>query len=193
MLWKVLINMGKKVKVWTKQHANILTDLAKNERYIVKKEYIQQKMGDYAQSYLDVYNWYRKAAEKIVPAPSDVEYPIWVSLNEHEKIGNSDGNVLLEIEVDEDFLITMDIDKWGRIVNYMYIPQSEADQAEHDKLIESYSTSDCLAYMSPFFPVIKKKIQKSWDRLFDDSFTLSPVKVGTLWEIRKEWILNVHM
>nr|WP_312576990.1 DUF3841 domain-containing protein [Sedimentibacter sp.] len=38
----------------------------------MKIEYIQQKMGDHAQLYLDFYNWYRRAAEKIVPAPSDV-------------------------------------------------------------------------------------------------------------------------
>jgi len=184
--------MGNKVKVWTKQHANILDDLEKNGRYIVKKEYIEQKMGEHARLYLDVYNWYRGAAEKIVPAPGDVEYPIWVSLNENEKIGNSDGNVLLEVEVDSDLLITMDIDKWGRIVNYMYIPKDDADQEAHDKLLESYGTDDCMAYMSSFFPVIKKKIQKSWDRLFDESFTLSPVRLGTLWELRKEWIINVY-
>lgn len=184
--------MGKKVKVWTKQHANILIDLEKNGRYIVKKEYIQQKMGEHAQLYLEVYNWYRKSAEKIVPVPSDVEYPVWVSLSESEKIGNSDGNVMLEIEVDENILITMDMDKWGRIVNYMYIPKDNDDQVVHDKLLDSYNTNDCLAYMSPFFPIIKKKIQKSWDRLFDDSFSLTPVRVGTLWEVRKEWIINVH-
>lgn len=185
--------MGKKVKVWTKQHADILSELEKNGRYIVKKEYIRQKMGNHAGLYLEVYNWYRKAAAKIVPAPDDVEYPVWVSLSENEKIGNSDGNVLLEVEVDEDFLITMDMDKWGRIVNYMYIPESDADQEQHDKLLESYNTNDCAAYMSPFFPVIKKKIQKSWDRLFDESYTLTPVRVGTLWELKKEWIINVYM
>ncbi len=185
--------MGRKVKVWTKQHADILSDLEKNGRYIVKKEYIQQKMGEHAQIYFEVYSWYRKAAEKIIPAPDDVEYPIWVSLNENEKIGNSVGNVLLEIEIDEDILITMDMDKWGRIVNYMYIPKSDADQEEHDKLLDTYNTNDCTAYMSPFFPVIKKKIKKSWDRLFDDSYTLTPVRVGTIWELKKEWITNIYM
>lgn len=184
--------MGKKVKVWTKQHADILSDLENNDRYIVKREYIQQKMEEHAGLYLEVYSWYRKAAEKIVPAPSDVDYPIWVSLNENEKIGNSDGNVLLEVEVDEDVLITMDIDKWGRIVNYMYIPKSKTDEIEHDKMLAAYNTDDSSAYMSPFFPIIKKKIQKSWDRLFDDSYTLSDMRVGTLWELKKEWIINVH-
>lgn len=103
--------MGNKIKVWTKQHSAILDDLEEKGRYIAKKEYIQQKMDDHARLYLEVYSWYRRAAEKIVPAPKDVKYPIWVSLSEEEKIQNSDGNVLLEIQVDKDDLITMDMDK----------------------------------------------------------------------------------
>lgn len=33
--------MSEKVTVWTKQHAAILRDIEENNRYIVKKEYIQ--------------------------------------------------------------------------------------------------------------------------------------------------------
>lgn len=184
--------MGNKVTVWTKQNANILDILEKEGRYIVKKEYIRQKMGDHANLYLEVYGWYRKEAEKIVPAPEDVAYPIWVSLNEGEQIANSDGNVILEIAVEEEELITMDIDKWGRIVNYMYIPKDDADQQSHDNMLKDYNTSDTKAYMSPFFPNIKKKIQKSWSRLFDDTYNLSSMRVGTIWELKKEWIIKVH-
>ena len=79
--------MGSKVKVWTKQHADILSDLEKSGRYIVKKEYIHQKMGEHAQLYFEVYNWYRKAAEKIVLAqfflqPFDTSY-IPQNITEH--------------------------------------------------------------------------------------------------------------
>lgn len=184
--------MGNKVKVWTKQHADILHDLEENGRYIVKKEYIQKKMESHAKLYLEVYDWYSKVANEIVPVPKDVKYPIWVSLNEEERIPNSAGNVLIEIEVDEHELITIDLDKWGRIVNYMYIPESDADEEEHDKMLAKYGTSDSVAYMSPFYPNIKKKIRKSWNRLFDDSYMLSKARVGTIWELRKEWIINVY-
>lgn len=183
--------MSDTVTIWTKQNKNILRDLEKNHRYIVKKEYITQKMEDHSQLYLDSYAWYRKEASKIFPAPSDVSYPIWVSLNQEEKIGNSNGNVLLEIQVERSELITMDIDKWGRIVNYMYIPKNDQDQLDHDKLMESYNLDDCSAYMSPFYPVLKKKIEKSWERLFDDSYLLSTMRVGTIWELKKEWIVKV--
>ncbi|CQR71200.1 hypothetical protein SOV_47160 [Sporomusa ovata DSM 2662] len=183
--------MKNKVKVWTKQHENIVKDLETNERYIVKKEYIVNKMEEHAALYLDVYNWYHQAASKIVQPPEDVQYPIWVSLTEEGKIENSPGNVQLEILVEQARLITMDIDKWGRIVNYMYIPADAQDKKEHDTLLARYGIDDCTAYMKPFYPNIKRKIIKSWDRLFDESIILSKVRVGTLWELKKEWIVSI--
>ena len=47
--------MTNKVKVWTKQHENILQVLEQTGRYIAKKEYIQQKMEDHSSLYLGVY------------------------------------------------------------------------------------------------------------------------------------------
>lgn len=183
--------MNEKVTIWTKQHMGILDILERKGRYVVKKEYIEQKMEEHAGIYLNVYNWYHKAAGQIIAPPDDVKYPIWVSLSEEEKIGNSEGNVHLEIQINPSKLIIMDMDKWGRIVNYMYIPKDKADEEEHDKLLKLYNIDDTYAYMSPYFPAVKNKIIKSWDRLFDDSVVLSPVKVGTIWELKKEWIVNI--
>lgn len=182
--------MGK-VRVWTKQHANILNDLEENGRYIVKKDYIVQKMEEHAGLYLDVYDWYYRAASPLVSPPADVRYPVWVSLTTEGKIENSEGNVQLELEMDESQLLTMDIDKWGRIVNYMYIPADKADEQAHELLLERYGIDDITAYMSPFYPAIRQMIVRSWDRLFDDSYPLSEVRVGTLWEIQKSWIVTV--
>lgn len=183
--------MKNNVKIWTKQHENILKDLETNGRYIVKKEYIVSKMEDHASLYLDVYNWYYQAASKLVQPPADVKYPIWVSLTEEDKIVNSPGNVQLEILVEQTQLLTMDIDKWGRIVNYMYIPADAQDEKEHEALLRRYGIDDCTAYMKPFYPNIKQKIIKSWDRLFDESIILSEVRVGTIWELKQEWIVSI--
>lgn len=183
--------MKNRVKVWTKQHKNIVHDLANNDRYIVKKEYIVSKMEDHAALYLDVYNWYYQAASKLVLPPEDVKYPVWVSLAEEDKIGNSPGNVQIELLVEQDQLITMDIDKWGKIVNYMYIPADAQDEKEHTAIVNRYGIDDCTAYMTPFYPNIKQKIIKSWDRLFDESIILSKVRVGTIWELKKEWIVSI--
>lgn len=183
--------MSCKVKVWTKQHKDILRELDKLGRYIVKKEYIINKMEDHSDLYLKSYNWYKNKASEIVPVPNDVNFPIWVSVTEGSKIPNSEGNVLIEIEIDKDKLIIMDLDKWGYIVNYMYIHSDENDRIEHEKLLKSYGIDDCQAYISNFYPNIKKQIIKSWDRLFDENVKLSDAKVGTLWEIKREWITNI--
>lgn len=93
--------------------------------------------------------------------------------------------------MEENQLLTMDIDKWGRIVNYMYIPVDKVDEEAYEAMLQSYGVDDCTAYMSPFYPAIRQRIIKSWDRLFDESFALSEVRVGTIWELRKEWIVNI--
>lgn len=185
--------MGRQRTVWTKQYRDILKVLDEKGRYIVKKEYIIAKMEEHAGLYLDVYNWFFSRAAACLPAPPDVRYPVWVSLQEEEKIGNSDGNVLLELSVGEDDLMVLDLEKWGRIVNYLYIPRDAADAEAHEAMLARYGIDDTAAYMSPFYPSVKQKIIKSWDRLFDETIRLGQIEVGILWEVKREWIKAVAM
>ena len=97
----------------------------------------------------------------------------------------------MEIELEQDQLIIVDLLKWGNIVNYLYIPKDLEDQKAHSELLEQYGIDDCTAFMTPFYPNIKRKIEKSRERLFDDSSVLGEMKVGTIWEIRKEWITEI--
>lgn len=183
--------MKSNIKVWTKQHKNILNDLNETNRYIVKREYIEGKMEEHSSIYLNAYSWlYNKCLSK-VHIPIDAKYPIWLSLTEESKIDNSEGNVLLEISINKSDLLVLDLEKWGLIVNYMYIPLDEDDEKKHEKLLNSYNIDDPTAYMSSFYPNIKSKIIKSWDRLFDDNIMLGKNSVGIIWEIKKEWILKV--
>lgn len=183
--------MGGKIPIWTRQNADIMKILNCEGRYIVKKKYIEQKMGEYARLYFDVYNWYVAKAARLVALPPDVCYPIWVSLAEEHSLGASEGNVMIEALVDSSLVIVIDLGKWGRIVNYMYIPSDKADEEEHEMLLKSYNIDDCTAYMSNFYPHIRHKIIKSWERLFDKSVTLSPNRIGTIWELKEEWITKI--
>lgn len=183
--------MGEKIPIWTRQNSGILRILNHEGRYIVKKGYIEQKMDEHAGLYLDVYSWYTAKAARLVALPPDVRYPIWVSLAEEYGLGASEGNVMIEAFVDSSRIIVIDLDKWGRIVNYMYIPSGKADEEEHETLLKSYNIDDCTAYMSNFYPHIKHKIIKSWERLFDERVILSPNRVGTIWELREEWITKI--
>lgn len=184
--------MDKKIKVWTKQHKDIQNDLDSNGRYIVKKEYIKKKMEEHAGIYLDAYGWLYRSVSKFMEIPDDARYPIWVSVTEESKISNSEGNVLMELAVEFSKLLILDLDKWGYIVNYMYIPKDKEDEQEHEKYLRRYGVDDSTAYMTPFYPLIKQQIVKSWDRLFDESISFSSARVGIIWEVRKEWITGIE-
>ena len=78
------------------------------------------------------------------------------------------------------------------ILNYSYIPKDKADARRHQDMMEQYGVSDAKAYMSQFYPHLKREIIASWDRLFDDSVILgNDSKYGNIWEIRKEWVTQV--
>lgn len=184
--------MKEKIKIWTRQDISILDVLEKEKRYIVKKEYIEKKMEDCAKYYFEVYSWYTKKASEIVPKPHDVKYPVWVSVTSDFMLQQVPDTVILELLIDKDSVIVTDTEKWGRIVNLLYVPLSDEDENEYDKKLKNYGISNCSnAYMSSFYPHLKNEIIKSWDRLFDNSYSLSDLKQGTIWEVKKEWIQRI--
>jgi hypothetical protein len=181
-----------KMKVWTRQDKAIMDVIEKDGRYVVRKEYIEQKMEDCARFYTEVYSWYASKANEIVSRPEDVHYPIWVSLREDFMLQNTEGCVILELEVDSSSVIVMDTDKWDRVVNFWYVPLDERDEEEFEnKLRRNGIANSSAAYMSSFYPHLKREILRSWDRLFDNSYSLSDMRQGTIWEIRKEWVKRV--
>jgi hypothetical protein len=182
-----------KTIVWSKQHVNVLNELQETGRYIAKKEYIKKDLKEHANLVLEVYNWYVDKASKSIKRPKDAEYPIWVSLSKEATMLPSKDTVILELELDPKIIMPVNINKWGTILNYSYIPKDEKDSKRHKEILKVYGTDDAQAYMSQFYPGIKKEIVKSWDLLFDDSVVIdkNKEKYGTIWEVRSEWIANV--
>ena len=183
----------RKIKLWTRQHKNILEDLSKNNSYKVKERYIRKKFDSIAQFHIDIYKWYRYKASDIVEPPEDVLYPIWCSTKTDLKLPLAGNHVMLELSVPEDEVILLDMLKWDYVVNHWYIPENKEDKRKYKKQLQRYGIkSESSIYMENFYPRLKKKMKKSWDRLFDKSVKLSDKKVATIWEIRNEWIDNIE-
>lgn len=181
-----------RIKVWTKQHKNVLKELEATGRYFAKKQYIAMELQEHAGLVLEAYDWLVKHGPDAKNRPLDVSYPVWVSLKYDAAMLASENTVMLELAVDPEIITPINIAKWGAILNYSYIPGSPQDNMRHKKLLEEYDVSDAKAYMSQFYPQIKKEISGSWSRLFDDSITMgNDLKYGTIWEIRKEWITRI--
>ena len=180
------------IKVWTKQNENVLKELESKGRYTAKREYIIKDLDEHANLVLEVYDWLVKNSPGAFQKPADANYPIWVSMEREATMLPSPGTVIIELTVDSDIITMVNIDKWGTILNYSYIPSDEKDRMSHRKYLEQYGTSDAQAYMSRFYPHIKRNIIESWSRLFDDSIILGSSKCyGNIWEVRKEWISEI--
>lgn len=82
--------------------------------------------------------------------------------------------------------------KMGNDPQLFLYPADKADEKRHKELLEAYGVSDTQAYMSQFYPEIKREIRESWKRLFDDDIQIgSDGCYGNIWEVRREWVKNV--
>lgn len=183
------------MKVWTRQHVDVKRAIEEQGYYRVEPKYIEYKMEEYADYYKSLYDWYCKRAEKIVPKPSgEITYPVWVSIDEKVQLQLVDDTVIFEMEIDEKDIVITDAEKWGYVMNYFYLPKDDTDLKKHYAELKRYNISDESAIimdgLGNHYPLIKRKIQSSWERLFEP-YQLSAVRQGTIWEIKKEWITNI--
>ena len=181
-----------KITVWTKQNKAILKELEETGRHICKKEYIGMDLQEHIHLVLEVYDWLVKHTTNREYKPADAEYPVWVSTSKEATMLPDDNSVILELSIDPEMIAKVNIFKWGTILNYSYIAADEKDAARHRELLEQYGVSDTKAYMSQFYPQIKREIIASWDRLFDENVSLvNDSYYGNIWEIKKEWIVKI--
>lgn len=182
----------KKITVYTKQRKEILEELDTNGYHVTTADHVAVEWKEDTKIVLEVYDWLVKNAPWQEVKPDYAIYPVWVSLSQEATMLLDDQSVVLELSVDSALMTKINIFKWGKILNYSYIPKSEADAKAHIEMLELYGISDMEAFMTPFYPEIKRKIVDSWKRLFDDSVTLcNEACYGILWEIRKEWVVNI--
>lgn len=177
------------ISVWTKQHEAILSQLAQTGRYVAKREDILK--NEDSQLLEPSYNWLAQHMPQ-EHRPPDADYPIWLSLYADNTRLPSPNTITLELELDESLMTRINVAKWGTITNFSYLPRDDNDAARHNRLLESYGISDAKACMTQFYPALKREIESSWNRLFDDRVQLGdPFCYGLIWEVKKEWIKEI--
>jgi len=180
-----------KYKVWTRQHKNVLNELKNKGVYKVKERYIRKKLDTCADIYLDVYKWLRNQVSKRMDIPKRANYPIWLTVEEDLKLPMADGYVFFELEIPKDKIMIFDMAKWDYIVNYLYLPKNDEDRKRFKEKLDKYNISvESDIYLEDFYPMLKREMTSSWERLFDENIQLSDQKVGISWELKEEWVID---
>ena len=126
-----------------------------------------------------------------MPRPDGVEFPVWVPLSRESMLQLVEGSVVLTLRVPEEALLITDAERWGYRVNQWYIPLDQEDERRHNSELERYGIASESAIIDSdkgnFYPLLRRKIVDSWERLFTCPPRCGDMAQGTLWELRREW------
>lgn len=181
-----------KVTLWTRQDIKSLDDLENQGVYRVQSKYIDDQFGDIADHYKKSYNWFNNAANKMVHMPRGVEFPIWCSISYENMLRPIENTVCYELELNKSDVIYFDGGKWDYVLNHIYIPKDYNDAIQYKNDMEAKGFQNTFSFFegkyANLYPLEKKRIMDSWERIFKiEDWNIFTVQAN-IWEIRPEMI-----
>ncbi len=185
------------VNLWTRQDIRSLREIEEKGRYRVKKSYIEEQFDDISNHYLNAYKWLVEASSKIVAKPNGVEYPVWCSISDKNMLRTITGTVVYKLLVNKDDIVYFDGSKWDYVLNHMYIPKNSEDEKRYKLEMKEKGFNDSFSFISGkyahFYPLEKKRVIDSWERIFEiDDWNIFQVQAN-IWEIRSDMIVEMEV
>lgn len=183
------------VRLYTRQNNKTLLPLERDGRIINHRVYVGLHFGDIAPLFMESYDWLTKEISRRIPKPEDVTAPIWCSISIENCLKPIEGTVVYVLDVPKDLIIYFDEGKWDYVLNRIYIPKNEDDDAQYQKRLTSLGITNRFEFFDGKYknqyPEEEKIIIDSWKRVFEiDNWTIFNV-CGSIWEIRKEWVKKI--
>lgn len=184
-----------KVTLWTQQDIRSLDELKKNGTIRIQKHHLEEKFELISGYVINLYSWFIQQAEKRVPRPPGVEFPVWCSVSQENMLRPTEDTVVYVLEVDESEIIYFDGYKWDHVLNHIYIPVDEADQIAYEKEMKKLGHENLYGFFEEgkahFYPRERKRISDSWIRVFDiDGWNIFRVQAN-IWEVRQDMVKDI--
>ena len=185
------------VRAWTRQVSQVWDEIQATGRYMVREEYVREKNLEISDYYIELYRWLTEMCRaKMTTMPPEAKFPIWLAMTEAQRLGPAPNTISLTLEVPEDNLFLVDYDKWGYRVNHWYVPRDKEDERAHNAELERYGISNEASLITGqagnFHPMLKRKVQASWQRVVEGPNENMDLNVGCIWEILPEWVVEVE-
>ena len=184
-----------KVRLWSRQDIRSLDRLKENGVIRIKESHLREKFEEISDYILELYSWFNKNAEKIVPKPSGVEFPVWCSISEDNMLRPTAGNVVYVLEVDPAKIIYFDGSKWDYVLNHLYIPIDKEDEENYNIQLKEKGFKHGFSFIDKkithFYPQERKRVMDSWNRVFEiDDWNIFKVQAN-IWEITEDMIVDI--
>ena len=178
---------------YTRQSSQVLEELLTNGRYVVKEEYIREKYTTITDHYAPLYRKLTSYARGKVYIPDDALYPVWLSPEGTDAIPPSEDSVFLKLDIPEGYYILANNEAWDFMINHLYFPLDKNDELKHESELARYGISSPSSLVSGsagnFYPVLRQKVLKSWERVYTMMPSDPNMIVGLSWELRREWLI----
>jgi len=98
------------------------------------------------------------------------------------------GGLAVPMEVPEEAVLLFDLRKWYRVLSLSYVGP-EQEEKQYDAQLRRMGIRDSSeVFGSPFYPLQKRQIMASWERIFDLPEDRQFYQAAC-WQLKKEWIL----
>ena len=184
---------GETITLFTAQAQAVLDAIEHDGYSRVKRAYVQRKYGAESWVFQQAYSFFAQNAPKYVKPPAGAESGIWCFRNWQLALAGA-GCKLIELEMPRNQAVLFDSRIWNRMLNLKYVGASEADEEEFERRIENMGLkSSAEAFSTAFYPMVKREILQSWQRLFGSAEDCPDAYLQAgVWELRREWVVSIR-
>ncbi len=173
--------------MWAAQTKVVADVIERDGISYVKKEYIEKKYGEVAWIFRTAYQFFVSRMEKKVPRPAEAESPVWLYCDP-KWAGGDPSAVFLKLAIPAEEIVFFDLRKWSQVLNLSLVG-TEQEVAQFARELESQGVKDPMdIFAKPFYPLLKSRVVKSWDKIFDIEGVDEQYLQGAVWCLKKEWI-----
>ena len=177
----------------TRQDPQVLETLRTAGTYTVREDYVRQKYTTITDHYAKLYRMLTVMARKYIEIPDGLLYPVWLSPEGTDAIPESEDDVFLRLDIPDGNYILANDEVWDHMINHIYFPLDKADELAHEEELARYGIASPSSLVGGsagnFYPLLKQKVLKSWERVFTVKPSDSTRIVGLCWELRSEWLI----
>ncbi|MDO4265548.1 MAG: DUF3841 domain-containing protein [Eubacteriales bacterium] len=179
-----------RLKLYTAQTKTVMDCIMETGVSRVKNAYIEKKYGESAWIFREAYTFFSAHMEKTVPRPAGAESPVWLHFDPIWVYQDAD-MPLIELMIEPERLLIFEREKWQKVLNLSLIGETEKEEADFREELQAMGlNSSFQAFSTPFYPQIKARIKKSWERLFTLSTDRPDALQAAVWELRREDIVQ---